>query len=32
MTNIMTITCTSPRRKSGIERDCVLVVDRQDIK
>jgi len=32
MTNIMAIMPTSPRRKSDIERDCVIVVDRQNIK
>ena len=32
MTNVMVIMPTSPRRKSDIERDCVIVVDRQDIK
>ena len=28
----MAIMPTSPRRNSCIERDCVIVVDRQDIK
>jgi len=27
----MAIMLTSPRRKSYVERDCVIVVDRQDI-
>jgi len=32
MTNTMAIMPTLPRKKSDIERDCVIVVDRQDIK